>query len=307
MPQRQSQGEMPAAPLLSVVDQEQWLHSITLGREALRKLLEQWFKRNGWSLAVVSRLTELSLLAQSKVPVPDWSAGMPLHPGGWVNHRGHLWQCEGTPLSEPAEGVKGWSDRGLTSRLHSSGLNLFIRNRRPLLSVTFLLELGRLNEWVAAVKAGKAAPPADQRLNQLVQAATVIRDADGPLGPEELLSIAGNRVPPPPWPDTPSTTDAGGSVSARQLRAAAAAAGLDIIEDWDKIAELYGIDDQVRLVRLQKVLQGLARWTDQQEDDEHNACLVLLNRLEKLRATANPEAPAALPPVVVKDLSADGN
>lgn len=268
-----------------------WLISEAIGRERLRLLLEQWFKRNGWSLAVVSRLAELSLLAKANRPVPDWAAGMPLKPGDWVNHRGHVWEAVGTPLTEPADGVPGWIDHGLTSRLHNSGLNLYLRRRKASLTVTFLLEMGRLNEWVAQVQTGQAAAPLDPRLNELVTSAIVIRDGDGPLGPEELLSIAGMRMRPPVWPDQPTLTGTvNGSVSARQLRAAAASAGLDFIEDWAVIADLYPSKEAERLARLQQVLTGQTHWDEDQAENERAACLVLLERLREL-AGQKPEAP----------------
>jgi hypothetical protein len=254
-------------------------------------LLQQWFKRNGWSLAVVSRLAELSLLSTSERPVRDWAAGMPLQPGDWVNHRGHVWEAPGTLLTEPAE-ASGWIDHGLTSRLHASGLNLYLRNRKATLTVTFLCEMGRLNEWVAQVQLGQAIAPADARLNELVAGATVIKDSDGPLGPEELLAIVAMRLEPPLWPDQPATTRAKeGLVSARQLRAAAAASGLDIVEDWAKLASLYPSEDPDRLARLQQVLTGLAYWDDEQAENEHAACVVLLERLRDL-AGQRSEAPA---------------
>lgn len=294
MAQQQAQGTTPlAVRSRSETTKPNWIQSEALGRERLRLLIDQWLKRNGWSLAVVSRLCELALLADAPQPVPDWTAGMPLQSGDWVNHRGHVWEAIGAPRSEPREGAAGWVDQGLTSRLHASGLNLYLRNRRASLTVSFLLELGRLNEWVAKVQAGKAAPPAEQRLSDLVMAATVIRDGEGTLGPEELLSIAGDRLPPPPWPDQPSITEpSAANVPARQLRAAAAAAGLDIIEDWPKIAELYPSNDPTRLERLQQVLRGLAQWDAQQEDDERAACLVLLTQLQQHQA-GKPQASRA--------------
>lgn len=282
MKQKQTQRNTAVkAQLLTGSEQLGWLALEADGRERLRQLLQQWQKRNGWSLAVMSRLTELSLLAEAKVPVPDWTAGMPLQPGDLVNHRGHAWEAVENPITEPADGAAGWIDRSLTSRLHPSGLNLYFRNQKASLTGSFLLEVGRLNEWIARVQAGKAEPPADQRLNDLVMAASVICDSDGPLGPEELLSIAGSRLKPPPWPDQPAAPAIAATVSARQLRTAAAAAGLDIIDDWATIAELYPSDDPERLKRLQKVLQGLAQWDAQQEEDERVAAYVLLQRLQQ--------------------------
>lgn len=303
---------VPAGPVLKP-QQVHWLHAEAVGRERLRLLLEQWLQRNGWSLAVVSRLAELSLLAESKEPVPDWSAGMPLTSGSWVNHKGHAWEAVGTPLSEPAEGADGWIDQGLTSRLHASGLNLYLRKRKASLTVTFLLEMGRLNEWVAKVQAGEAAPPREPRLSELVKAATVISDQQGPYGPEELLSIAGGLLVPPPWPDQATSSGAlDGSVPARQLRAAAAAAGLDIIDDWAVIADLYPCKEKNRVERLQQVLRGLAQWDAQQEDDERTACMVLLQRLKdhaepkEVPQIAGGQALAsALIPAMVREISDD--
>lgn len=279
---KQNQSNTPVdAQLLTGSEQLGWLTAEADGRERLRQLLQQWQKRNGWSLVVMSRLAELSLLAEAKVPVPDWVAGMPLQTGDLRNHRGHAWEAIGNPLTEPADGSAGWIDRGLTSRLHASGLNLYFRNQKSSLTVSFLLEMGRLNEWIARVQAGNAQPPADQRLSELVMTSTVISDGEGPLGPEEFLSIAGSRLQPPSWPDQPATPADVAIVPARQLRAAAAAAGLDIIDDWATIADLYPSDDPERLKRLQKVLQGLAQWDAQQEEAEQVAAYVLLQRLQQ--------------------------
>lgn len=289
MDQQQKQRSMRMSHALADPGQLNWLNAENLGRERLRLLLAEWLKRNGWSLAVVSRLAELSLLAGSKTPVPDWVAGMPLQSGALVNHRGHVWQADGEPSIEPLEGAPGWIDQGLSSRLHASGLNLYLRNRKSSLTVSFLLEMGRLNEWIARVQEGRATAPNDPRLNQMVMSATVIRDADGPYGPEDLLSIAGDRLPPPPWPDQSSSTDAAGIVSGRQLRAAAAAAGLDIIDDWPRIADLYPSDDTKRLERLHQVLRGDAQWGSAEAEDEQVAAVLLLQRLQQMALqTAKP-------------------
>jgi hypothetical protein len=279
--QIKSRSTVGAAPMADN-DADDWLAKEAIGRERFRALLQQWLRRNNWSLAVVQRLSELALLAESDVPVPAWSAGMALKSGDWVNHRGHVWEAVGTPLSEPADGDAGWREKALTSRLHASGLNLFLRNRNRALASTFLLELGRLNEWVAAVKAGTAQPPAESRLRDLVLAAETISDQDGPLGCEELLSIAVGRLMPPPWPraaTVSSTAERG--VPARHLRAAAAAAGLDIVDDWETIAAMYPTNDQGRLERLQQVLRGVGQWDPLQEENEQAACLVLLQQLRQ--------------------------
>ncbi len=284
---------------------DHWLTTETIGRERFRVLLKQWLERNGWSLAVTSRLAELALLAASDAPVPDWAAGMPLQPGDWVNHKGHAWEAIGTPLSEPAEGDSGWREVGLTSRLHASGLNLFLRGKNRTLTSTFFLEVGRLNEWVADVKSGKRPPPEEARLQELLRQAAAITDEQGALGPEEMLSIAVGRIQPPPWPGSPALSEAGEGVPARQLRAAAAAAGLDIIEDWPAIAAMYPSTDPARLERLQQVLRGLGQWDQGQEEDERLACLVLLQKLQQ-HATQE-QAPPATRQVVVKEITAAGD
>ena len=288
---------LPSIPTpAAAAGRSDWLTMETKGRERLRSLLATWLQRNNWSLAVVSRLAELALLAQADVPVPDWSAGMPLQPGSWVNHRGHVWEALGTPLSEPADDAPGWQEIDLTSRLHASGLNLFLRGKHRTLTSTFLLEIGRCNEWVAAVQAGKASPPADSRLRDLVLAAVVICDPEGPLGPEELLSIALGRLLPPPWPGE-APDSAGSNVPARQLRAAAAAANLDIVDDWVTIAAMYPTSDPVRLELLQQVLRGTGQWGLEREEAERAACGVLLQRLKQhaatLQAAADDTTPAA--------------
>jgi hypothetical protein len=287
----------PAA--LPTGDRDHWLTTEASGREVFRSLIEQWLDRNGWSLAVTSRLAELALLAQADEPVPDWAAGMPLKPGAWVNHRGHAWEAIGTPASEPGEGAPGWRDVSLTSRLHSSGLNLFLRRKTRSLTSTFFLELGRLNEWLADVQDGKHAAPADKRLREAVVSAHVLGDLKGAFGPEELLSIAIGRLIPEPL-----SRGLGGQpeqrsqkcISGRVLRKACIDAGLDIVEDWAQIAELYPGKEPHRQEHLRQVLLGAAVWEPAQLKDELLATQVLLQRLEDKTAAAAmaPEAAAVV-------------
>jgi len=275
------------APPADDAAREHWLTTETTGRERFRSLLQHWLKANGWSLAVTSRLAELALLAKAGEPIPDWMAGMPLSSGSWVNHRGHAWEAIGEPRSEPAADNPGWREVGLTSRLHASGINLFLRGKNRTLTSTFFLEVGRLNEWIAAVQAGKAPAPQEVRLQELVSQATVLRDEEGVLGPEEMLSIAVGRLMPPTMndPEEPPASAASveAMVPARALRAAAAHAGLDIIEDWQQIAELYPTDDPQRLSRLQQVLLGQSHWSTSEAEDEHLASQVLLQQLNCLQ------------------------
>jgi hypothetical protein len=208
---------------------------------------------------------------------------MSLQGGQWVNHRGHVWEATGTPASEPADGVPGWREVSLTSRLHSSGLNLFLRRKSRVLASTFFLELGRLNEWVADVQAGKKTSPADQRLRDCVARAHVLIDQQGIFGPEEFLSIALGRLTPEPlvkkqaaaeqqWPPE--------CISGRTLRKAAIDAGLDIVDDWAQILELYPGKEPERQKFLRQVLLGTEIWGPKQVDVEQLATKVLLQRLE---------------------------
>jgi hypothetical protein len=253
----------------------------------LRSLIEQWLDHNGWSLAVTSRLAELALLARSSEPILEWVAGMPLQAGQWVNHRGHVWEAIGTPASEPADDVPGWRDVSLSSRLHSSGLNLFLRRKSRILASTFFLELGRLNEWVAGVQAGRHAAPTDQRLRDCVASAHVLRDQQGVFGPEELLSIAIGRLTPEPLVKKQAAAEQERPpecISGRTLRQAASAAGLDIVEDWAQISELYPGKEPERQNFLRQVLLGLETWGPEQVEGEQLATQVLLQRLEDRKA-----------------------
>ena len=273
--------------------QGHWLTYEQSGREVLRSLIEQWLDHNGWSLAVTSRLAELALLAQASEPVLDWVAGMPLQAGQWVNHRGHIWEAIGTPASEPADDVPGWRDVSLSSRLHASGLNLFLRSKSRSLASTFFLELGRLNEWVAAVQAGKQAAPTDQRLRDCVASAHVLRDQQGVFGPEELLSIALGRLTPTPLDGRRAAADLPPEcISGRTLRKAASGAGLDIVDDWDQIAALYPGQEPERQEHLKRVLLGTATWGPEQVEAEQLATQVLLHRLEELTAQQLAQAQA---------------
>jgi hypothetical protein len=298
--QQQQLSQLPGSEPVTPA-RDHWLTFEQSGREVLRSLIEQWLERNGWSLAVTSRLAELSLLAQSSEPVLEWVAGMSLQAGQWVNHRGHVWEAIGTPVSEPADDVLGWREVSLTSRLHSSGLNLFLRRKSRTLASTFFLELGRLNEWVAAVQAGKQAAPTDQRLRDCVASAHVLRDQQGIFGPEELLSIAIGRLIPTPLDNRRAAAEAPlECISGRTLRQAASAAGLDIVDDWNQIAALYPGQEPDRVEYLRKVLLGTATWGPEQVESEQLASQVLLHRLEERtaqhieKASAIKQAPEAI-------------
>jgi hypothetical protein len=281
------QQQMSRPPGSEPVARDHWLITEQSGREVLRSLIEQWLDHNGWSLAVTSRLAELALLARSSEPILEWVAGMSLQAGQWVNHRGHVWEAIGTPASEPADDVPGWREVSLTSRLHSSGLNLFLRRKSRSLASTFFLELGRLNEWVAAVQAGKRAAPTDQRLRDCVASAHVLRDQQGVFGPEELLSIAIGRLTPEPLVKKQAAAEQERPpecISGRTLRKAAIDAGLDIVEDWAQIVELYPGKEPERQKFLRLVLLGTETWGPEQVEGEQLATQVLLQRLEDRKA-----------------------
>ncbi len=287
MDQQQQLSRPPGSEPLTSAARGHWLSTEGSGREVLRSLIEQWLDHNGWSLAVTSRLAELALLARSSEPILEWVAGMPLQAGQWINHRGHVWEAIGTPASEPADDVPGWRDVSLSSRLHSSGLNLFLRRKSRSLASTFFLELGRLNEWVAAVQAGKQAAPTDQRLRDCVASAHVLRDEQGVFGPEELLSIALGRLTPEPLVKKQAAAEQQRPpecISGRTLRQAASAAGLDIVDDWAQIVGLYPGKEPERQEFLRLVLLGTETWGPEQVEGEQLATQVLLQRLEDRKA-----------------------
>jgi hypothetical protein len=298
--QRQRLSQFAGSQPLIPAARDHWLTTEQSGREVLRSLIEQWLEHNGWSLAVTSRLAELALLARSSEPVLEWVAGMSLQAGQWVNHRGHVWEAIGTPASEPSDDVPGWRDVSLTSRLHSSGLNLFLRRKSRNLASTFFLELGRLNEWVAGVQAGKEAAPTDQRLRDCVASAHVLGDVEGTFGPEELLSIAIGRLTPEPLVKKQAAAEQQRPpecISGRTLRKAATDAGLDIVEDWAQILELYPGKECERQTFLRQVLLGTETWGPKQVEGEQLATQVLLQRLEDRKAqqlaqaSAKPQGP----------------
>ena len=297
MDQQQQLSRPPRSEPLTSAARGHWLSTEGSGREVLRSLIEQWLDHNGWSLAVTSRLAELALLARSSEPILEWVAGMPLQAGQWVNHRGHVWEAIGTPASEPADDVPGWRDLSLSSRLHSSGLNLFLRRKSRILASTFFLELGRLNEWVADVQAGKQSAPTNQRLRDCVASAHVLRDEQGILGPEELLSIALGRLTPEPLVKKQAAAEQQRPpecISARTLRQAASAAGLDIVEDWAQIVELYPGKEPERQNFLRQVLLGTETWGPEQVEGEQLATQVLLQSLEDRKAQQLAKASAKL-------------
>jgi hypothetical protein len=86
----------------------------------------------------------------------------------------------------------------------ASQLNNLQRQQLKLATVTVFDTLGRLNEYLALIKAGTMEPPTDERLRRHALEGIVIADAEGdPYGAEKFLSVfLGLLVPPSssrPW------------------------------------------------------------------------------------------------------------
>ena len=266
------------------------------GRQAFATMLRAWMNRSEWSLQVLSDLCELAVRQSIASDIEDWQPGR-FAKGDLVVANGWVWRAqESLESSEPPQrgetASNGFERVAMLRRLHPSQLHTLERNTAKQLGTVVFDTLGLLNLYLADVRRGKAPRPANERLAEKVAYATVIEDADGPFGPEEMFSVAVGRLDPP-FSVIKLTAEQASEESrklARKIRQGMVEAGLDLVDDWSQFVALYPTSDSARLSKVRDVAQGRACWAAEQVEDEAAAVEIALAKLRRRRLAPGQQA-----------------
>lgn len=260
------------------------------GRENFFGLIRTWINRSGWSFRAMAELTEQALRHDLGATLPDWAPGQATQQGDHVVHDSCVWIARTTTTAEPSAESPHWSRGPSFRRVHTSQLHKIAHANLQTVNADIFDALGALNLYLAGLRSKDAKPPSSERLAMEAAAGFVLEDSDGPLGPEELFAIYVGRMRPPINTALMSERQASelSRQIAKQLRAAAAAAGLDIVDDWAQLAALHPSNDQARLRKLRDIALGMGQWSAEQVQDEQFAVNALIQKLSQSRPQASP-------------------
>jgi hypothetical protein len=278
-----------AAPRLSLA----LLEKEEQGKAAFRQMIQAWMARNHWSFKTLSDLCEAVLRLHLAPGVADWTPGG--YQGGDLRIANDcLWRATRDTTSEPgrckdvkASGGRGddWELVTALRRLYASQLNTLTLGQVKVPSLTLFDTLGRLNLHLAELRSGRVGPFTHEKLAERSVAATVLEDADGPFGPEELFSVYLGRLEPAQsaYRLTQEEASEESRRMARRIRQGMMDAGLDLIDDWARFIAVYPISDIQRLNKIRDVALGRSTWSAEQVDDEVVAVEISLSKLRKLQ------------------------
>jgi len=257
------------------------------GQAVFAELLRRWMTRSGWSYAAMADLAEAAVIALEAPTIPVMEVGNRYQAGQLLLANGHVWRArhsvlvEELPRLREKEPSPDWEAAASVRRVFASQLNNLQRQLLRLATCTTFDTLGRLNEYLAAIKAGTMQPPTDERLRRHAIEGIVIADAQGPYGAEEFFSVfLGYTKPPILRPDLDDRAAAELSAQlARSIRNGIQAAGLDLVDDWASWAQCYPSSDPDRLARIKEVATGRGTWSVDAVMDEAAAVKIGLARL----------------------------
>lgn len=261
------------------------LYRDTNGRENFFGLVRSWINRSNWSFRAMAELTEQALRHDLAGALSDWVSGRTYQQGDCVVHDGCAWSALTTTTAEPGPDARQWSRGPSFRRVHTSQLHKIAHGNLQAVNADIFDALGTLNLYLAALRRQEADPPAQPRLAAEAAAGLVLEDTDGPLGPEELFAIYVGRMRPPITTALMSerqATDLSRKI-AKRLRIAAAAAGLDIVDDWAELTALHPSNDASRLRKLREIALGMGQWSAEQVEDEEFAVNALIQKLSRPR------------------------
>jgi hypothetical protein len=255
------------------------------GHENFYGLIRSWINRSGWSFRAMAELAEHALREELAADLPDWVAGFVAQQGDHVVHDSCVWVALTSTSAKPSDDSRDWSRGPSFRRVHTSQLHKIAHASLQAVSADIFEALGTLNLYLANMRCKDAKPPGGPRLAKEAAAGFVLEDSDGPLGPEELFAIYLGRMRPPITIDVMSERQASelSRQIAKQLRTAAAAAGLDIIDDWAELAALHSSTDQARLRKLREIALGMGHWSAEQIQDEQFAVDALIQKLSQTK------------------------
>lgn len=255
-----------------------------LGRQAFTTMYRAWISRSGWSLVNLADLCEAALRNTVAAKVPDFVAGR-YEKGDLVVANSWVWIAQVDGIADEApdrENSEGWEQVCGLRRLYPSQVhNLQLGSTKMPGPIAFDT-LGRLNLYLAAVRAGTAKLPTDRKVREKAEQATVIEDSDGPFGPEEFFAVYVGRLQPP-LSVTRMNDKQAQALSheiARKIRQGLAGCGLDLVDDWSKFLEHYPTRDSGRIAKVRDVALGQGSWSAEQVEDESAAVNIALIRLE---------------------------
>lgn len=257
------------------------------GQQVFAELLRRWMARSGWSYAAMADLAEAAVIALEAPSIPPMEPGARYRSGQLRLANGHVWRARHDvmttelPKLREKEPNPDWEPVAAVRRIFASQLNNLQRQLLRGATVTVFDTLGRLNEYVAAIKAGKLEPPSDERLRRHALEGIVIADEQGPYGAEEFLSVfLGLLTPPMVQPELDDRAAARLSAQvARDIRTGMREAGLDLVDDWPQFLSCYPTSDPDRLAKIRDVTMGSGTWSVDSVSDEAAAVKIALARL----------------------------
>jgi hypothetical protein len=260
------------------------------GQEVFAKLLKRWMSRSRWSYAAMADLAEAAVIALEASAIPTMEAGALYRQGSLRLANGHVWRARHDvknaelPRLREKEPNADWEHEAAVRRIFASQLNNLQRQQLKLATVTVFDTLGRLNEYLALIKAGTTEPPTDERLRRYALEGIVIADAEGdPYGAEKFLSVfLGLLVPPivKQVMDDSAAADLSDQV-ASDIRRGLMKAELDLIDDydWKQFLSCHPSRDPDRLVKLRDVTFRKSTWSVESVEDEAADVKIALARL----------------------------
>jgi hypothetical protein len=260
------------------------LHRDSNGREAFYGLVRSWINRSGWSFRAMAELCEVAMRHDLAPGVGDWQETQLYEQGDAVAYDGHIWIAEEATRLVPSTASSQWRRGPAVRRVHTSQLHKISHGAVQLVNADIFDALGTLNLYLAELRRKEADLPGASKLAEDAARGLVLEDADGPLGPEELFAIYIGRMQPPIAVTLLSERQASelSRALAKRLRIAVTQAGLDLVEDWAKLAELHPSGDKVRLRKLREITLGMGHWSADQIRDEEFAVNALIQKLTGL-------------------------
>jgi hypothetical protein len=258
------------------------------GQEVFAKLLKRWMSRSGWSYAAMADLAEAAVIALEAPTIPEMEVGSRYRAGQLLLANGHVWRARHSvlvaelPKLREKEPNADWEHVAAVRRIFASQLNNLQRQQLKFPTVTVFDTLGRLNEYLALIKAGTIEPPTDERLRRNALEGIVIADAEGePYGAEKFLSVfLGLLVPPLVKPAMDDRAAANLSCQvAREIRDGLKKARLDFVDDWPQFLSCHPSSDPDQLVKLRHVMVGESTWSVESVEDEVAAVEIALAKL----------------------------
>lgn len=255
------------------------------GRQAFVAMYSSWIVRSGWSFKVLSDLCEAALRNTIAKDIPDFVPGT-YRSGDLIVSDSIVWEAKDDleASKAPSKSYKGesWERICVLRRFYPSQLHNLQIGSTKFVAATAFDVLGQLNLYLAALRSHNAKEPSDQRLAEKALQATVIEDADGPFGPEEMFAVYVGRLEPP-FNAMQPTEEQANEMSrqlARKIRQGMMEAGLDLVDDWSQFVVAYPTTDRVRIAKIRDVALNQGQWSPEQVKDEAAAVEIALTRLK---------------------------